>query len=155
MSVFVEHDGGRSGSAIYPTLKRRWIQRGRIRCKMVGDCAVRAVSVAALGVAELRGTAAAIVEVTLQGLIQHAEQVRAAAFAAKQFPAAIAAIKELGVLTGLRVERKEKGLPGEFADLENMTSDELRKFIVSEYARLGLGNASGGDGDRAGSGALR
>ena len=43
---FVESDGGRSASAIYPTLKTRWIQRDGMRCRMVGDCAVRAVAVA-------------------------------------------------------------------------------------------------------------
>jgi hypothetical protein len=44
--VFAECDGGRSVSAIYPTLKQRWIQRDGMRYRAVGDCAVRAVSVA-------------------------------------------------------------------------------------------------------------
>lgn len=43
---FIQCDGGRSNSVIYPTLKTRWIRRGGMRCKMVGDCAVRAVAVA-------------------------------------------------------------------------------------------------------------
>jgi hypothetical protein len=42
----VQTDGGRSGSAIYPTLKQRVIQRGGMRWKTVGDCAVRAVAIA-------------------------------------------------------------------------------------------------------------
>ena len=43
--------------------------------------------------------------------------------------AAVAAIKEKGVLSGKRVERSEAGQPGEFAHLENMSTDELRAFI--------------------------
>jgi hypothetical protein len=42
---FVQSDGGRSESAIYPTLKKIWIRRGGMRWKMMGDCAVRAVAV--------------------------------------------------------------------------------------------------------------
>jgi hypothetical protein len=42
---FLQSDGGRSESAIYPTLKKIWIRRGGMRWKMVGDCAVRAVAV--------------------------------------------------------------------------------------------------------------
>lgn len=45
-SGFVDSDGGRSESAIYPTLKKRWVQRDGMRCRMVGDCVVRAVAVA-------------------------------------------------------------------------------------------------------------
>jgi hypothetical protein len=37
--------------------------------------------------------------------------------------------KEKGVLSGKRVERRESGSPGEFADLENMTAEQLTDFI--------------------------
>jgi hypothetical protein len=37
--------------------------------------------------------------------------------------------KEKGVLSGKRVERRESGAPGEFADLENMTAKQLAEFI--------------------------
>jgi hypothetical protein len=43
-----------------------------------------------------------------------------------QNAAAIAAVKEIGVLTGIRAERRESGEPGEFAELENMTAEQLR-----------------------------
>jgi hypothetical protein len=33
------------------------------------------------------------------------------------------------VLSGKRVERRESGAPGEFADLENMTAEQLADFI--------------------------
>jgi hypothetical protein len=46
IKLFVEHDGGRAQSAIYPTLKERRIQRDGMRYRAVGDCAVRAVSIA-------------------------------------------------------------------------------------------------------------
>jgi hypothetical protein len=36
------------------------------------------------------------------------------------------------VLSGQRVERRESGSPGEFAELENMTADELRAFLREE-----------------------
>ena len=39
------------------------------------------------------------------------------------------AVKEKGVLSGKRVERRESGSPGEFADLENMTAEQLVDFI--------------------------
>ena len=51
---------------------------------------------------------------------------------AKQLSAATAALKEIGVLTGIRIERRESGSPGEFAEIENMTADELRAFIAGE-----------------------
>jgi hypothetical protein len=50
--------------------------------------------------------------------------------------AALAAVKEKGVLTGVRVERNEQGSPGEFADLENMTADELRAFVAKTAAEI-------------------
>jgi hypothetical protein len=46
-----------------------------------------------------------------------------------QYAAAVAAVKEKGVLSGKRVERRESGSPGEFADLENMTAAQLADFI--------------------------
>ena len=53
---------------------------------------------------------------------------------AGQYAAAVAAVKEKGVLSGKRVERRESGSPGEFAELENMTADELVQFIQEGIA---------------------
>ncbi len=43
---FVKCDGGRSASAMYPTLKPLWMRRDGMRFKLVQDCCIRAVSVA-------------------------------------------------------------------------------------------------------------
>jgi len=48
----------------------------------------------------------------------------------------LAAVKEKGVLTGVRVERNEQGAPGKFADLENMTADELKAFVAKTAAEM-------------------
>jgi hypothetical protein len=44
-------------------------------------------------------------------------------------PRPLAAVKEKGVLSGKRVERRESGAPGEFAEIENMTAEQLADFI--------------------------
>ena len=69
---------------------------------------------------------------TVESLINEAEQARVAAMGAGQFSAAVAAIKEKGILSGKRVERSERGSPGEFDWLENTSADELKAFIEAE-----------------------
>jgi len=49
-------------------------------------------------------------------------------------------------LVGLLVDRKEVGGPGEFADLENMTADELRQHVQELVRSL---DAAEGVGDTA------
>jgi hypothetical protein len=44
---------------------------------------------------------------------------------------AVAAIKEIGILSGVRIERSERGRPGEFDDLST-------EQIVSELRELGV-----------------
>ena len=48
------------------------------------------------------------------------------------YAAAVAAVKEKGVLSGKRVERRESGAPGEFAEIENMTAEQLADFIRTQ-----------------------
>jgi hypothetical protein len=67
--------------------------------------------------------------VTVESLIDEAEQARYGAMEAGQYAAAVAAVKEKGVLSGKRVERRESGAPGEFAEIENMTAEQLADFI--------------------------
>jgi hypothetical protein len=67
--------------------------------------------------------------VTVESLISEAEQARRGAMGAGQYAAAVAAVKEKGVLSGKRIERSERGQPGEFADLDNMTAEQLADFI--------------------------
>jgi len=47
-------------------------------------------------------------------LLAEAEEVRKLAKADRNWPAVLGAIKEKGILSGKRIERSEKGAPGEF-----------------------------------------
>jgi hypothetical protein len=49
-------------------------------------------------------------------------------------PAAVA-IKERGILSGKRVERSERGTPGEFDWIENASAEELLAFIETSVAK--------------------
>ena len=73
-------------------------------------------------VAELQERGAIKAEVTAASLIEEAEQVRAAALEAGRFSAAIAAIREKGVLAGVRDEKRESTHK---TDPKAMTDDEL------------------------------
>ena len=57
-------------------------------------------------------------------------------------PAAVAAIKEKGVLSGQRVERKEVGPPDSF---DHLTDDELERALVERIRALGLMPDDGSD----------
>ena len=74
--------------------------------------------------------------ITKEVLIAKAEEVRLKAMEAGQFSAAIGAIREIGVLTGLRVERSERGAPHAFDDLS--TAD-----LVKELRALGVTKPGG------------
>jgi hypothetical protein len=54
---------------------------------------------------------------------------------AGQFNAAISALKELGVLSGKRLERSERGEPGEF---DRMSDDELRHTVADRAEQTGF-----------------
>jgi len=64
--------------------------------------------------------------ITRQGLIEKVEEIRAAAMEAGQYSAAVAATKEIGVLAGIRIERSERGAPGEFDWIDKLSVDELQ-----------------------------
>lgn len=102
-------------------------------------------------VRELAGIAAEAVDVTVQSLLREAEQARTAAMENGQIGAAIAAIREKGILSGKRVERSEHGTPGEFDWLENATENELRAFVEDGVVPAG----EGGDAAASGSGTGR
>ena len=74
-----------------------------------------------------------------ENLINEAEQARLAAMEAGQYSAAVAAIKEKGVLSGKRVERRESGAPGDFDWIENASAEELQAFIAD---KLGITDMS-------------
>jgi hypothetical protein len=59
-----------------------------------------------------------------------------------QLSAAIAAIREMGVLSGQRIERREIGVPGEF---ESLADDELEHALRERFSALGLIPDAGSD----------
>lgn len=73
-------------------------------------------------VAELQERGAIKAEVTAASLIEEAEEVRLKAMAQGQLAAAIAAIREKGVLAGVRVEKRESTHK---TDPKAMSDDEL------------------------------
>ena len=44
------------------------------------------------------------------------------------------AIMDAAKLNGLVIDRKELGAPGEFADIDKMTTDELRAYLAAQSA---------------------
>src|SRR5260370_9916061 len=78
--------------------------------------------------------------ITRQRLIEMADEIRTKAIEAGQLSAATAALKELGVLSSLRIERAERGTPHEFEILEKLNIDELRalaegKLDIAAYCK--------------------
>lgn len=76
---------------------------------------------------ELQSRVASRVEVTLESLLREAEEVRVAAMSAGQFAPAVAAIKEKGVLSGLRVEKRENTNK---QALDRLTDEELEAIAA-------------------------
>ena len=91
--------------------------------------------------AELQDRGAKRAEVTLESLLNEVEEARKGAMHAGQFSAAVAALKEKGILSGKRIERAEVGGPGDF---ERLSDDELDRFIASRAGRAGLGSPGAG-----------
>jgi hypothetical protein len=78
-----------------------------------------------------RVTAAAAAErcvITRQSLIAMANELYQQAKEAGQTAAAVAALKEIGVLSGIRIERSERGQPGEFEWISKLSVEELRQL---------------------------
>jgi hypothetical protein len=95
-----------------------------------------------------RATTAAAAEravITRQRLIEMALEARKGALEAKQYSAAVAATKEIGILSGIRIERSERGMPGEFDELERMSADELRAFVGKTLAQASIDEPSPSD----------
>lgn len=85
--------------------------------------------------AELQRPAADLAQITVATLVAAADEVRGLAIRDKQHSAAVGAIKEMGILTGLRIDRREIGDPGEFARLSD---DELMKVIEGSVDLVAL-----------------
>lgn len=78
-------------------------------------------------VAELQERSAIRAEVTAASLISEAEEIRLAAMKAGQFAPAVAAIREKGVLAGVRVEKRQT----EHRSVNDMSDDELAAIARS------------------------
>jgi hypothetical protein len=57
---------------------------------------------------------------------------RAKAIEAGQSSAATAAVKEIGVLSGIRIERSEHGAPSEFDWVDKLSVEKLRLLAAGE-----------------------
>lgn len=79
--------------------------------------------------------AARIGEITTEKLIGYCEEIRQMAYEKGQFNAAVSAVKEIGVLSGKRIERTEQGEPGEFAAMEAV---EIYETLRQEARELGI-----------------
>jgi hypothetical protein len=84
-------------------------------------------------IAEIQQGAVERAQITVGTLLGLADEVRGLAIADKQHSVAVGAIKEMGILTGLRIDRREVGSPGEF---DRLSDEELQHFIASETAKL-------------------
>jgi hypothetical protein len=94
-------------------------------CKLARKVAAR--------VEEITQEAARRTIINKEYLIEKSEELRARGMEIDQLAAAGTAIRELGVLTGHRVERAEIGGPGEF---DHLSDDELLAAIRERFARL-------------------
>jgi hypothetical protein len=108
-------------------------------CRLAGNGKVRA------RVTELQSKAASRAEITLASLLDEAEEARCLAIQMKNPAAAIAAIKEKGVLSGIRIEKRENTN----RKIEEMTDAELAAELADVRASL---KALGFDETRAASG---
>jgi hypothetical protein len=84
-------------------------------------------------IAQLRERSLKRTEITSAGMVQHAMDVFLEAKAARQYSAAISALREAAILAGVRVERSEQGDPGAFA---NLSEKEIDAMLVAEFARI-------------------
>jgi hypothetical protein len=84
-------------------------------------------------VKEIQAAGAQRAGFTVEQALTELEEARAAAMASGQYAAAVSAVREKGVFSGVRVERAEQGKPGEF---EKMSIDELREYLFNELAAL-------------------
>lgn len=83
-------------------------------------------------VAELQDRGAKRAEVTLESLLSEAEEARTGAMEAGQFAAAVSAIKEKGVLAGIRVEKSERK---SITNARTLSDAELDVAIAAAAAR--------------------
>jgi hypothetical protein len=81
-------------------------------------------------IVELQQSAAASAEITLQGLLEEADEIQRAAMGARQYAAANGALKLKAELSGLYVQRKEDVTPRRS---QEQIDAELRELLAGGY----------------------
>ena len=84
-------------------------------------------------VAEIQQGAIESTQITVASLVAAADEIRGLAVRDKQYSAAVGAVKEIGILSGLRIDRREVGSPGDF---DRLSDEELRQWIEAETINL-------------------
>ena len=130
------------------TLSRAWKAAGAAGHRSTAANLLRTNPNVKARIAELQEKPAQKLEVTLESLLAEAEEARQLAMKLGQSAAAIAAVKEKGVLSGKRIERKESGEPGEFDRLDTAS---LRAAIAERLAVARQGDAPSSSAGEQGS----
>lgn len=93
-------------------------------------CAARLLTYASLQqrIAEMQTAMATRAEVTEDSLLTELEEARALAIKCEQSAAAVSATVAKAKLTGLMIERRESGKPGDF---EGWTQEELAHYVAT------------------------
>jgi hypothetical protein len=119
---FKRHDGNASTLSRHPEIEARLEEiRGEL-------------SRAETGFPVGTNVIAARANITPDTLIQMADEFRRKALVSGQLGPGMTAVKELGILTGHRIERSEIGLPGEF---DHIADDELDRLLIERFIKLG------------------
>jgi hypothetical protein len=98
-------------------------------CKLASNPAV------AQRIKEILEKTAAAAEITSESLVKMHRNLHDHAVERGQISAGVAAVKEMSILTGHRVERAEIGSPGEY---EALSDEELERQLMERLAELGF-----------------
>ncbi|MEI8152177.1 MAG: hypothetical protein WCG92_11325 [Hyphomicrobiales bacterium] len=86
-------------------------------------------------VAEIQAGAVQSTQVTIASLLAAADEIRGLAVRDKQYSAAVGAVKEMGILSGVRIDRREVGSPGEF---DRLSDEELMQLVEGKVELVEL-----------------
>jgi hypothetical protein len=100
-------------------------------------CKLASNPVVAQRIKEILEKTAAAQQISAETLINDANRVFVRAMEIDQLSAANGAIKEKGILTGHRIERREVGTPGDFdaigdAELEQMLAERIAQLDLTD-----------------------
>jgi hypothetical protein len=118
-----ERVGWRAYQQAYPNASQHGAETGFSRLLKKVEFGAR--------IAELQQGAAVNAEITLQGLLEEADEIQRAAMGARQYAAANGALKLKAELSGLYVQRKEDVTPKRSQD---QIDTELRELLAGGYA---------------------